>query len=176
MVTPIFISYALSVLVIILFLVIKAIKDKRKIMLLQKQIQVLKDTLESSRVEKKTFQSNRQLMLEQQYKLFVTTQTYRDLCLLYELRTDQVVNEQTRSELVRQVLTAYSETISPFLESEEFQQEEVFICLMYYMGFRTRHIAACLGVTVDAIRKRKSRLRNKLDGSIIEFFGLQGKA
>lgn len=174
--TPIMISYVLSFIAIILFFAIKAIKDKHKILRLQKQIQELKDTLESSRAEKETIQSNRQNMLEQQYKLFVTTHTYRELCLLLELRADQIVNEQTRNELIEQVLTAYCETISPFLESGEFQQEEVFICLMYYMGFRTRHIAACLGVTVDAIRKRKSRLRNKQDGSIIEFFGLQGKS
>lgn len=80
--TPIMISYVLSFIAIILFFAIKAIKDKHKILRLQKQIQELKDTLESSRAEKETIQSNRQNMLEQQYKLFVTTHTYRELCLL----------------------------------------------------------------------------------------------
>lgn len=176
MIDPIIMSYVFSLVFLLLLFVVKVIYDRRRIAHLQKQIQELRDCLTKgkSTIEKNGEQIKRREILERQYELFVTTQTYRDLCLLYELRSDQIVNEQTRSDLVRQVLAAYYDGIAPMLENGEFQQEEIFVGLMYFMGFRTRQIAACLGLTVEAIRKRKSRLRQKLDDTNCDFFPLNG--
>lgn len=165
------ISYVVSLLLLILIAGIKMIYVQRQINRLQKQVQELKATLAqgSSLMGKNSDSDKRQEMLEHQYELFVRTSTYRDLCLLYELRPDQVVNLQTRNELVGNVMDAFYDSISPMLENGEFQREDLFVCLMYYMGFRTRQIAACLGLTVEAIRKRKSRLRQRLEGSGFDF-------
>ena len=161
--TPIIIiSYAVSLLVLLFLFAVKTIHDKRQIERLRQQIQDLK----TDKVKNNDCSDDNDYwhqMLEHQYELFINTPTYRDLRLLYDLRPDQVVNEQTRKELVSQVLAAYYEAIYPLLESSDYQHNDLFICLMYFMGFRTRQIAACLGVTVEAIRKRKSRLRQRLE-------------
>lgn len=103
-------------------------------------------------------------------ELFYTTETYRDLKLLRELRAGQMVNASKRDELIHLVLAAFYDPIRPMLEGDQFSHEDLFLCLMTYMKFRSREIAACLGVSDDAVRQRKRRLKPKLEGGEFDLF------
>lgn len=82
----------------------------------------------------------------------------------------EVVNNQMREKLVNQVLAAFYDPIRTLLEGSQFSHEDLFLCLMFYMKFRTRDVAAVLGVSEDAVRKRKSRVRVKMAEEGIELF------
>ena len=81
----IMISYAVSLLVLLTLFAVKVINNNRQIIRLQKQIQDLKAEMVKNNDYKQNGDYWRQ-MIEHQYELFITTSTYRDLRLLYNLR------------------------------------------------------------------------------------------
>lgn len=145
----------------------KSYHDKKTITRLQHEIHNMKarEILIDEKLSEEDNFSRREALLKQYYRLFSTSETYRDLHLLYELKPGQVINNEARTEFVGQVLAAFYDVIRPLMDGNILTKEDIFICLMFYMGFTTRCISACLGVTEDAIRKRKSRLHQKLSNN-----------
>lgn len=113
---------------------------------------------------------HRRDLLKLHSELFATTATYRDLLLLRELRTGEMVRAEKREKFITQVLGGFYEPIRPMLDNKLLSHEDLFLCLMTYMNFRSREIAACLGVSDDAVRQRKRRLKTKLEGGEYDIF------
>ena len=160
-----------AILLLILY-VVKTIRTKRHIEHLQQLLQEEKAKMlvadEVTDPAERLRQRQRSLKLH--CELFATTEVYRDLQLLYELKTGQVVKAEKRDELVSLVLAGFYEPIRPMLESGQFSHEDLFLCLMTYMKFHSREIAACLGVSDDAVRQRKRRIRSKLNAGEFDMF------
>lgn len=105
-------------------------------------------------------------------QLFQQTDAYADLLQLKYMR-DQVVSVNNRTRLMQAVEEAYSSDISKLKDlCPELSNEDVFLCLMSMMKFSTHDVASCLGVSDDAIRKRRSRLRQKLAADECAMFGI----
>lgn len=96
------------------------------------------------------------------HELFQRSDAYHDLQQLKYMR-GQVVSVHNRTRLMQAVEEAYAGDIQTLrLLCPELTPEDVFLCMMSLMKFPTHDVAACLGVSDDAIRKRRSRLRQKL--------------
>lgn len=151
----------------------KTWKTKRRIEQLELQLQeerakwLVRD--DDAADPAKVLQHRRDL-LKLHSELFATTATYRDLLLLRELRTGEMVRAEKREKFITQVLGGFYEPIRPMLDNKLLSHEDLFLCLMTYMNFRSREIAACLGVSDDAVRQRKRRLRTKLEGGEYDMF------
>ena len=105
-------------------------------------------------------------------QLFQQTDAYADLLQLKYMR-DQVVSVNNRTRLMRAVEEAYGSDICKLKDlCPELSNEDVFLCLMSMMKFSTHDVASCLGVSDDAIRKRRSRLRQKLGAEECAMFGM----
>lgn len=105
-------------------------------------------------------------------QLFQQTDAYADLLQLKYMR-DQVVSVNNRTRLMQAVEEAYSSDISKLKDlCPELSNEDVFLCLMSMMKFSTHDVASCLGVSDVAIRKRRSRLRQKLGAEECAMFGM----
>lgn len=103
--------------------------------------------------------------LELHYKIFQRTTEYDELQGLKYLR-DQFVSPRNRDRLMQAVESAYKDELTALRNiSPELTAEDCFLCMMSMMKFSTHDIAACLGVSDDAIRKRRSRIRQKLNNS-----------
>lgn len=96
------------------------------------------------------------------HELFQKSDAYSDLQQL-KYMTDHVVSVNNRTRLMQAVENAFDSDIHTLaLLCPELSKEDVFLCMMSLMRFSTHDIAACLGVSNDAVRKRRSRLRHKL--------------
>lgn len=105
-------------------------------------------------------------------QLFQQTDAYADLLQLKYMR-DQVVSVNNRTRLMQAVEEAFGSDISKLRNlCPELSHEDVFLCLMSLMKFTTHDVASCLGVSDDAIRKRRSRLRQKLGTEECAMFGM----
>lgn len=105
-------------------------------------------------------------------QLFQQTDAYADLQQLKYMR-DQVVSVNNRTRLMQAVEEAFGSDISKLRNlCPELSHEDVFLCLMSLMKFTTHDVASCLGVSDDAIRKRRSRLRQKLGMEECAMFGM----
>lgn len=105
-------------------------------------------------------------------QLFQQTDAYADLLQLKYMR-DQIVSVNNRTRLMQAVEEAYGSDISRLKDlCPELSNEDVFLCLMSMMKFSTHDVASCLGVSDDAIRKRRSRLRQKLAADECAMFGI----
>lgn len=101
--------------------------------------------------------------LELHYKIFQRTPEYDELQGLKYLR-DQFVSPRNRDRLMQAVENAYKDELTALRNiSPELTAEDCFLCMMSMMKFSTHDIAACLGVSDDAIRKRRSRIRQKIN-------------
>lgn len=105
-------------------------------------------------------------------QLFQKTEAYADLQQLKYLR-EQMVSVHNRSRLMLAVEEAFADDVHPLeMRCPELSKEDVFLCLMSMMKFSTHDVASCLGVTDDAIRKRRSRLRKKMPEDVCAVFGV----
>lgn len=103
--------------------------------------------------------------LELHYKIFQRTTEYDELQGLKYLR-DQFVSPRNRDRLMQAVENAYKDELTALRNiNTELTAEDCFLCMMSMMKFSTHDIAACLGVSDDAIRKRRSRIRQKINNS-----------
>ena len=105
------------------------------------------------------------------HQIFQRTDAYADLQQLKYMR-DQIVSVHNRTRLMQAVEAAFDSDIALLCHlHDSLSPEDVFLCLMSYMHFTTHDVATCLGVTDEAIRKRRSRLRQKLsEDSVLLFF------
>lgn len=167
--------YAASFLLLVFGVIYiwKTWKTKRRIEQLELQLQeerakwLIRDEYTTDPVE---LLQHRRELLKLHADLFATTATYRDLLLLHELRTGEMVRAEKREKFITQVLGGFYEPIRPMLDNKQLSHEDLFLCLMTYMNFRPREIAACLGVSDDAVRQRKRRLKSKLEGGEFDIF------
>lgn len=104
--------------------------------------------------------------LKLHYKIFQRTPEYDELMGLKYLH-DQFVSPRNRDRLMQAVENAYKDELTSLRTiGPELTTEDCFLCMMSMMKFSTHDIAACLGVSDDAIRKRRSRIRQKLNNSV----------
>lgn len=156
-----------SIEVFILLIVVFAWKTKTAtqlaklpLSLFHKRSSIIPKTEKSLANSKKQKES-----LEEHYKLFTSTDIYRYLQLQNPKAT--INNKET---IINSVLSSFYDPVKPLFEESDFSHEDIFLCLMFYMKIRSRNIANILGVSDDAIRKRKSRLRQKLQDKKISLF------
>lgn len=169
-------SFAVAAVIVLMILGIsygwKTWRAKRRIdqlqMLLQEQ--KAKEISSTEPVDPAELLKQQKESLRLHRELFATTETYRRLQLLEEMKSGEVVNNQMREKLVNQVLAGFYDPIRSLMEGSQFSHEDLFLCLMFYMKFRTRDVAAVLGVSEDAIRKRKSRVRQRMEEVGVELF------
>lgn len=120
-------------------------------------------TQEGSQAVTHCFPTINTTALELHYKIFQRTPEYDELQDLKYLR-DQFVSPRNRDRLMQAVENAYKEELATLRSiSLDLTAEDNFLCMMSMMKFSTHDIAACLGVSDDAIRKRRSRVRQKLN-------------
>lgn len=154
-------SFLLAMSVALVSAAYASIKERRN----QQEIARLNTQLQSLQTDNPagTQTGLDQATLSLHHQIFQRSEAYADLLQLKYMR-DQVVSIQNRTRLMREVAAAYnSEVLVLRSLNEMLSDEDLFLCLMSYMRFSTHDVASCLGVTDEAVRKRRSRLRQKLD-------------
>lgn len=141
----------------------KSVRTKRRLERLEKIIrdQHAQQIMNPGETESVAGISDESLRIH--YEAFITTDVYRSLLKLDELKPGQLLPNGERDALVGKTLAGFYNAVLPILRGKELTNEDLFLCLMYYMKFATRDVAAVLGVTEAAVRKRKSRARKKLE-------------
>lgn len=159
------------VMTVVLFL-FKSFYYKKTIIDTQLELQDLKSRAFLSCIDNDDHQriSESKKLLETDYKKFSTSETYLFLRSLNNIENGQFIGKEKRLKIYNNVLIGFYNTTKFMYENSDLSNDDLFICLMYYMSFSPRHIAACLGVSEDAVRKRKSRLRAKLGDDYNVFF------
>lgn len=136
-------------------------KTNKEINQLRTQLQELQKAKDSA-TDSHTTPSINAEMLRLHYQIFCRCEEYGELQNLKYLR-DQFVSARNRDRLMQAVENAYREELTTLCAiCPELSAEDCFLCMMSMMKFSTHDIAACLCVTDEAIRKRRSRVRLKL--------------
>lgn len=139
-------------------------RTNREISRLKAQLEELQDAQASS-AEPQAAPGINADMLELHHQIFRRSPEYAELQNLKYLR-DQFVSPRNRDRLMQAVENAYKDELSALrLICPELNAEDCFLGMMSMMKFSTHDIASCLGVSDEAIRKRRSRIRQKLGHS-----------
>ena len=92
---------------------------------------------------------------------FVRTKMYKSVKSWIDAKSDSVLSideQQVVAELIHKSFGEYIEALRKHLG---LTQDETLLCCLMKCGFSTRECAACKGVSVNAIRTQKSRIKSK---------------
>ncbi|MBQ0057065.1 MAG: hypothetical protein KBT20_05340 [Bacteroidales bacterium] len=154
------VSASITIAIIAVTAIAKSYFDNKRVARLQNELMDMK--AKAIIEDTSSHDSTRKKLMHQHFKVFATSDTYRDMSTLYDLKAGEIVSTEKRKTYVSHVLAAYYDMVLPIMTDRDLTHDDIFVCLMYYMNFTTRQIAACLGVTEEAVRKRKSRMKQKL--------------
>ena len=86
-----------------------------------------------------------------------------DVCALSFMRTKAYKNMKSMIEMVSQSIhKAFNEYIDALKKHTKLTQDEAVLCCLVKCGLNTKECAVCKGVSLNAIRTQKSRIKSKL--------------
>lgn len=176
---------ALTAIVVILFFVLKTLRLKKKQIELNDKLSVLNTRL--AKLMSKTDENEEQMenktkdmssissLIEQKYELsfevFKSLPEYvllRKLNLIREMNSDQKMEvKEVYDTIIGRFSGCCADTHQAF---PGLTNEDCVFCTMNFVGCSKEVISASMGSSEEALRRRKSRIKQKLPEDIFAFF------
>ena len=174
---------AIAALAIMLFFVLKNLRLKRRQVLLSNQIAELNVKLselqpkeENDRDTSDTNDTDgiMQLIMEKfrlSMEIFKTQSQYDILKKLNLIRDFDSANKLEVKEVSAEIIGRFSDACASLRQTiPAMTNDDILLCSMSYCGCSKEVISAMMGSSEEAIRRRKSRIKQKLPVSIFAFF------
>lgn len=109
----------------------------------------------------------------QQIEQFKQTDVYKKLCEIEVLSNSDSfkLTKAETEEIYRSIVLFFSDTIQ-FLNQTypALKPDDIYCILLYSSELSTRTISTCMGISADALRNRKARIKGKTDVATFDFF------
>ena len=93
---------------------------------------------------------------------FMRTKAYKNMKALINAKSESVLNIDEQKEVAQSVHKAFNEYIDALKKYTKLTSDEATLCCLIKCGLNTKECAVCKGVSLNAIRTQKSRIKNKL--------------
>ena len=93
---------------------------------------------------------------------FMRTKAYKNMKALIDAKSESVLNIDEQKEVAQSVHKAFNEYIDALKKYTKLTSDEATLCCLIKCGLNTKECAVCKGVSLNAIRTQKSRIKNKL--------------
>lgn len=174
---------ASAIIAIVLFFVLKNLRLKRRQVLLSNQIAELnvklsslqpKEEYDVESANNKDTDDILQLIMEKfrlSMEIFKTQPQYDLIKKLNLIRDFDSANKQEVKEVSAEIIGRFSDACASLRQTvPAMTNDDILLCSMSYCGCSKEVISAMMGSSEEAIRRRKSRIKQKLPGSIFSFF------
>ena len=88
---------------------------------------------------------------------FMRTKAYKNMKSMIEVKSESVLSIDERQMVSQSIHKAFNEYIDALKKHTKLTQDEAVKC-----GLNTKECAVCKGVSLNAIRTQKSRVKSKL--------------
>ncbi len=92
---------------------------------------------------------------------FMRTKAYKNALLWVDAKSDSVLNVEEQRMVAGFIYKAFAEYIEALRSHLGLTQDEALLCCLVKCGFSTKECAVCKGVSANAIRTQKSRIKSK---------------
>ena len=174
---------AIAIIAIVLFFLLKNLRLKRRQVLLSNQIAELNVKLSALQPKEEndgnTSNNNdtngiMQLIMEKfrlSMEIFKTQPQYDLIKKLNLIRDFDSANKQEVKEVSAEIIGRFSDACASLRQTvPAMTNDDILLCSMSYCGCSKEVISAMMGSSEEAIRRRKSRIKQKLPVSIFSFF------
>lgn len=174
---------AIAIIAIVLFFLLKNLRLKRRQVLLSNQIAELNVKLSALQPkeenDRNTSDNNdtngiMQLIMEKfklSMEIFKTQPQYDLIKKLNLIRDFDSANKQEVKEVSAEIIGRFSDACASLRQTiPAMTNDDILLCSMSYCGCSKEVISAMMGSSEEAIRRRKSRIKQKLPVSIFAFF------
>ena len=108
-----------------------------------------------------------------QIEQFKQTDVYKRLCEIDVLSNSESfkLTKAETEEIYRSTILFFSDTIQFLnLTYPALKADDIYCILLYTFELSTRTISTCMGISTDALRNRKARIKGKIDVVTFNFF------
>ena len=81
---------------------------------------------------------------------------------MIEMKSESVLSIDERQMVSQSIHKAFNEYIDALKKHTKLTQDEAVLCCLVKCGLNTKECAVCKGVSLNAIRTQKSRIKSKL--------------
>ena len=173
----------IGIIAIVLFFVLKNLRLKRRQVLLSNQIAELNVKLSALQPKEENDRNTSdyndtdgimQLIMEKfrlSMEIFKTQHQYDILKKLNLIRDFDSANKQEVKEVLAEIIGRFSDACASLRQTvPAMTNDDCLLCSMPYCGCSKEVISAMMGSSEEAIRRRKSRIKQKLPETIFSFF------
>lgn len=164
------------VLLLVVAFWLKSIKDQKQIARYQEDLRTLNAEIHQLKLAPNAEEKGEkvekliQKKLDLCVKVFVPTPLFHQLKIMQE-KQESFLSSSKREELIESLLRYFVEVIQDIESSAVGMKDEDCIqCILTRLGFNNKTIGACLGLTTENVRKRKSRIKTKLTADMFAYF------
>lgn len=93
---------------------------------------------------------------------FMRTKAYKNMKSMIEAKSESVLNIDERQIVSQAIYKAFNEYIDTLKKYTQLTQDEAVLCCLIKCGLNIKECAICKGVSPNAIRTQKSRIKSKL--------------
>ena len=93
---------------------------------------------------------------------FMRTKAYKNMKSMIEMKSESVLSIDERQMVSQSIHKAFNEYIDALKKHTKLTQDEAVLCCLVKCGLNTKECAVCKGVSLNAIRTQKSRIKSKL--------------
>ena len=93
---------------------------------------------------------------------FMRTKAYKNMKSMIEVKSESVLSIDERQMVSQSIHKAFNEYIDALKKHTKLTQDEAVLCCLVKCGLNTKECAVCKGVSLNAIRTQKSRIKSKL--------------
>ena len=93
---------------------------------------------------------------------FMRTKAYKNMKSMIEAKSESVLSIDERQMVSQSIHKAFNEYIDALKKHTKLTQDEAVLCCLVKCGLNTKECAVCKGVSLNAIRTQKSRIKSKL--------------
>lgn len=174
---------AVTALAIMLFFVLKNLRLKRRQVLLSDQIAELnvklsalqpKEENDGHNADSKETDDIMQLIMEKfrlSMEIFKTQPQYDLLKKLNLIRDFDSANKQEVKEVTAEIIGRFSDACSSLRQTvPAMTNDDILLCSMSFCGCSKEVISAMMRSSEEAVRRRKSRIKQKLPEALFSFF------
>lgn len=174
---------AVAALAIMLFFVLKNLRLKRRQVLLSNQIAELnvklsvlqpKEENDENTADNNDTDDIMQLIMEKfrlSMEIFKTQPQYDLLKKLNLIRDFDSANKQEVKEVSAEIIGRFSDACASLRQTvPAMTNDDILLCSMSYCGCTKEVISAMMGSSEEAVRRRKSRIKQKSPETIFSFF------
>lgn len=174
---------AIATIAIVLFFVLKNLRLKRRQVLLSNQIAELNVKLSSLQpkeendvesADNKDTDDILQLIMEKfrlSMEIFKTQPQYDLIKKLNLIRDFDSANKQEVKEVSAEIIGRFSDACASLRQTiPAMTNDDCLLCSMSYCGCAKEVISAIMGSSEEAVRRRKSRIKQKLPEVLFSFF------